>query len=339
MARAAKQTARSTELAAFFRQTWQRRNLLTWLLWPLSLVYRLLLVLHQLGYRWGWRRSQHPGVAVVVVGNVVVGGGGKTPVVMALVRHLQARGWHPGVIARGYGRKNKDCRIVQHDSTAAQVGDEPLLIAHTCGVPVAVARQRFDAARALLAQYPDTNVIVCDDGLQHWALARDVTVCVFNDQGVGNGCLLPAGPLREPWPRSVDCVVYAGDSPPPPSAAPQFPAQRQLAAYAQRSDGSCIDLSNLPERPLIALAAIARPEDFFQMLRSQGLSLAETIALPDHFDFVGWQAPSYTHILLCTEKDAAKIWHCYPDALAVPLQVKIALGFFTTIDHALTRVH
>ena len=192
---------------------WLHRNLRSWALWPVSQLYRALIALRAALYKMGALRSQHPGKPVIVVGNVVAGGSGKTPVVMALVRYLQSQGLRPGVISRGYGRTTTDCRAVLPHAVASEVGDEPLLIATQCQVPVYVARQRIQAARALLAQHPDTDVLVCDDGLQHLALARDIDICIFNAQGTGNGFLLPAGPLREPWPRPVDWVLYAGETP------------------------------------------------------------------------------------------------------------------------------
>src|SRR5204862_6346517 len=121
-----------------------------------------------------------------------------------------ARGLKVGSVSRGYGRGTSDCGEVRADSRAADVGDEPLLLARSCAVPVFVARQRVDAARALLRTHPQTQVIVSDDGLQHYAMKRDVEICVFDERGVGNGWLLPAGPLREPWPRQVDLVLQAG---------------------------------------------------------------------------------------------------------------------------------
>ncbi|NMM90252.1 tetraacyldisaccharide 4'-kinase [Rhodococcus sp. SRB_17] len=323
-------------LEAALLRAWRRRGALAWALWPLSLLYGLLVALRRALYRTGLRRAEHPGVPVLVVGNVIAGGAGKTPVVMAVVRHLQAQGWQPGVVSRGYGRSAHDCRLVRADSLPSEVGDEPALIARRCGVPVAVAPRRIDAARALLAQHPGTDVLVCDDGLQHWALAHDVAICVFNDGGVGNGFLLPAGPLREPWPRAVDLVVHAG--PAPDTSAPTFALRRQLADHALRADGQRVPLPSLRGEPLRAVAAIARPEDFFAMLRAQGLTLADTLALPDHFDFDSWKRPSGDLLrLICTEKDAAKLWRQNPDALAVPLQVDIDGGFFAALDALLRR--
>jgi tetraacyldisaccharide 4'-kinase len=149
-------------------------------------------------YRVGIFKSERVPAAVVVVGNVLAGGVGKTPVVMALVRHFQSKGMAVGVVSRGYGRNTQGCREVTATSTPADMGDEPVLIKRRTGAAVFVASSRVDAARALLAQYPKTQVIVGDDGLQHYALQRDVEICVFDDRGVGNGFMLPAGPLREP---------------------------------------------------------------------------------------------------------------------------------------------
>ncbi|MES2611956.1 MAG: tetraacyldisaccharide 4'-kinase [Pseudomonadota bacterium] len=325
-------------------RTWQARGPAAWALWPLSLLYASLVRLRRILYRRGVLRSEHPGRPTIVVGNVIAGGAGKTPVVMALVQHLKARGLRPGVISRGYGRSTSNCREVLADSPASEVGDEPALIARSCGVPVFVDRQRTTAARALLAQYPATDVIVCDDGLQHLALRRDLEVCVFNDQGVGNGFLLPAGPLREPWPRAVDWVLYPDTAVLPGSTAPAFALRRGLADHAVRADGSSVPLQSLRAQPVHALAAIARPEDFFGMLRAQGLTLARTSALPDHHDFAGWSdgdgatQEGGQWPLLCTAKDAVKLWPLRPDALAVPLEVGVAPAFFAALDARLASL-
>jgi tetraacyldisaccharide 4'-kinase len=166
--------------------------------------------LYQLGF---YKVEQVPAL-VIVVGNVIVGGSGKTPFVMALVKHLQARGIKVGVISRGYGRASKACLEVQLNTPVSEVGDEPALIHRNTSAPVFVAARRIDAARLLLQKHPATQVIVCDDGLQHLALHRDVEICVFDDRGVGNGWQIPAGPLREPWPRAADFVCTPGSIPP-----------------------------------------------------------------------------------------------------------------------------
>lgn len=322
------------------QQIWQKRGIAAWALWPVSLIYGALVHVRRSLYGAGWLKAEHPGRPVVVVGNIIAGGAGKTPVVIAIVRHLQARGLRAGVISRGYGRNTTDCRAVTPDSLASEVGDEPALIARSfvngpvgaAKVPVFVARRRITAAQALLAAHPHTDVIVCDDGLQHLALQRDLEICIFNDQGIGNGFLLPAGPLREPWPRTVDLVLHAGHAV-PGGAAPAFAMQRALAPFALRSDGTEVPLANLHGQPLHAVAAVARPEDFFSMLMAQGLTLAHTEPLPDHYDFNSWKRLSdKRYTLICTEKDAVKLWAQHPDALAVPLQLHLDPAFFDALD-------
>ncbi|XAH21423.1 tetraacyldisaccharide 4'-kinase [Xylophilus sp. GW821-FHT01B05] len=319
------------------QQAWLQRGALAWLLWPLSLLYRLLWSLRALAYRRGWLRSERLPVPVLVVGNVIAGGAGKTPTVIALLEHLQTRGIAAGVVSRGYGRSaptagDDDLREVRPDSAPAEVGDEPLLIRRRTGVPVFVGRNRAAAARRLLAAYPATQLIVCDDGLQHLALARDIEICVFDDRGIGNGFLLPAGPLREPWPRPVDAVLHTGTRP----AFAGFTAERSLADHALRADGSRVPLSSLIGTPLHALAGIAQPQAFFDMLRAQGLTLAHSDALPDHYDFHSYKpSPDKGLVPICTEKDAFKLWRVTPQALAVPLRFSLAPAFLAQLDRLL----
>jgi tetraacyldisaccharide 4'-kinase len=322
--------------ASRLQSAWLRRGLLACLLWPLSLLYAAIFAVRRLLYRLGWLRTERVPVPVIVVGNVIAGGAGKTPVVMAVVQHLRERGLQVGVVSRGYGRRTDDCREVLTDSDPLDVGDEPALIHHATQAPVFVARKRIEAARALLAKHPATQVIVSDDGLQHLALARDIEICVFDDRGIGNGWRLPAGPLREAWPRKVDLVLHSGAQ---PAFVGGYTATRRLARYALARDGSRVPLDSLVGQPLIATAAIARPEGFFEMLRARGLTLAETVALPDHYDFDGWQRSRATgQTLVCTEKDAVKLWRQAPDALAVPLEFAPSPEFFDALDAKLSSL-
>ena len=283
-------------------------------------------------------QQQSAGVPVIVVGNVIAGGAGKTPVTQAVVAHLQKTGWQPGIISRGYGRKTTDCREARPDSPASAVGDEPALLARSTGAPVFVAAQRIEAALALREKYPQVNIIVSDDGLQHLALARDIELCVFNDEGVGNGFLLPAGPLREPWPRPVTASLYAGQPPQPPGSSPMFALQRQLAAMAYNGKGESCSLSDLADSKAEAVAAIARPESFFTMLRERGVELAATQALPDHYDFESFSRLLGADItLICTEKDATKLWRTHPQAWAVPLQLQLPQAFWDLLDAELVN--
>jgi tetraacyldisaccharide 4'-kinase len=232
------------------------------------------------------------------------------------------------------------------DTPIEASGDEPALIQRATSAPVFVANRRAEAARALLAAHPLTQLLICDDGLQHYALQRDIEIAVFDERGVGNGWLLPAGPLREPWPerlkhgvrsggRGIDLVLHTSGQP----AFKGFGSLRQLANYAVRSDGSQVPLEALSGRPLLALAGIAKPDAFFAMLKARGLQLAETRALPDHYDFDSYPRPEdkgYT--LICTEKDAVKLFPRQPDVLAVPLEFTPDAAFFTAFDALLASL-
>lgn len=313
------------------RQVWASRGPLAWLLWPLSRVYGLLWWLRQRSSH----APEHLPVPVVVVGNVIAGGAGKTPVTLAVVRDLQAHGWTPGVVSRGYGRRSQAIQAVTPESLAGDTGDEPLLIARSTGVPVWVGARRVEAARAMLAARPAVDVIVCDDGLQHRALARDVELVVFDDRGTGNGWLLPAGPLREPWPR-------------PASAATEIVVHtttRRLADRAVNRHGHTVVLDSLAGQHVAALAGIARPEAFFGMLQARGLTLARTLPLPDHAELAaGWpelrQRLHAAPLWLCTEKDAVKLFPLLrdgdPEVLAVPLVVELAPEVLAQVRLALS---
>jgi tetraacyldisaccharide 4'-kinase len=317
-------------------RAWLERGVLARLLWPLSLLYGALAALDRWLHASGLRPVQHAGVPVIVVGNVVAGGAGKTPVVMALARHLRSRGLAVGVVSRGYGRRTDDCREVEPGSDPHEVGDEPLLISRATGAPVFVARRRIDAARALRQRHPATQLIVSDDGLQHHALARDLEICVFDERGTGNGWLLPAGPLREPWPRRCDLVLHTGTT---AAFAEGFRGRRALADHAVRADGSQMPLAALAGQRVIAVAGIARPQAFFDMLRARGIAPERCIALPDHYDFDGWMRPSGgPYSLVCTEKDAVKLWRIAPDALAIELVFAPEEAFFAALDAKLSSL-
>jgi tetraacyldisaccharide 4'-kinase len=282
---------------------------------------------------------------VIVVGSVLVGGTGKTPTTIGVVRHLLERGLSVGVISRGYGRRSADCRAVTGRSIPEDVGDEPLLIQRATGVPVMVASSRFQAATVLLTQHAGLDVLVCDDGLQHFGLYRDVEICVFDDRGLGNGWLLPSGPLRESWPRKMlacagqsaatTIVLNTGKTP----SIPGYAAIRTLEAFASARDGSRQPLPGATQnqiKPFFAVAGIAQPQAFFDMLRGLNITLAGEFGFADHDDFTGLDPTiSQNYTLLCTEKDAMKLWKLAPDALAVPLRQTIEPAFFDTLDRLL----
>ena len=309
-------------------QIWLSRGPAAWMMAPVALCYGALLALRSWAYRVGLKTRHRLPVRVIVVGNVVAGGAGKTPLTMALVRHLGQQGMRVGVISRGHGRQTRDTREVHAESLPQTVGDEPLLIRQKTGVPVWVGASRVEAGLALLKKHPEVDTLICDDGLQHWALLRDIEICVMDERGVGNGWLLPAGPLREPWPKAVDLLLHTGVS----ALQGGFRAQRQLARHAHDAQGRSTALASLKDQPVDAVAGLARPDAFFGMLREAGLKLHQTTALPDHFDYAQWPTEHLKRPLLCTEKDAAKLWRHQPDALAVPLELTPEPAFWQALD-------
>lgn len=304
---------RRPTLADRLQHEWLSGGPLSVALLPLSWLYRSLLALRATAYRIGLKRVETLPVPVIVVGNWIVGGAGKTPTTLALLALLRARGLRAGVISRGYGREGDGVRLVTRVSTAREVGDEPLLIHLRSGVPVAVGRDRVAAARALLAAEPGLQLLVSDDGLQHWRLPRDLSLLVFDERGLGNGRLLPAGPLRQaPAPLADDqLVVY--NAPRPSTALPGFVAERQLVGGVTLADwwagrpARMDTLLALRERPgLLAVAGVARPQRFFDMLAGLGLRV-DTLALPDHADFAALPWPPDAAGIVLTEKDAVKL--------------------------------
>ena len=258
-------------------------------------------------------------VPVWVVGNVVVGGAGKTPVVLALIDALQRAGHHPGVVSRGYGRHSghDGARAVADHDDAGKVGDEALLLRRRGRVPVFVAADRHAAAQALLHAHPEVDILLSDDGLQHTRLARQLEIVVFDERGIGNGLLLPAGPLREPWPPRADdpgaasrLVLYNADRPslPGPGALLERGLGRAwpLAAWWRGDASAARPLTALQGRPLLALAGLAAPEKFFVMARAHGLSI-QTWPQPDHAPYPAAPWPSGTRDVITTEKDAVKL--------------------------------
>lgn len=307
--------SKNNSLESTLTRAWLRRGPLACALWPLSLLFRALAGLRAVLYRTGVLKSGRLPVPVVVVGNIFIGGTGKTPLTIWLAEALLAAGLRPGVISRGHGGEGEGAdeapRAVTPGSDAREVGDEPLLIARRAKVPVFVGRKRVEAGRALLAAHPEVDVLITDDGLQHYALARDVEVILFDGRGVGNGWLLPAGPLREPPSRRRDfTVVNAPEIEPALArAVGGQPFRMQLAGdSAERlmDSGERAPLASFAGRRILAAAGIGNPGRFFAMLRNAGLSFAE-LALPDHYDFrENPFSASDADVILITEKDAVK---------------------------------
>lgn len=286
---------------------WYRPGALKWLLWPASLLYGAVAAVRRLLYAARLLPRHRAGVPVIVVGNLVAGGSGKTPLVLWIAEFLKQNGRRPGIVSRGYGgamaAKGGTPREATIASDPAEVGDEPMLLARRSGCPVWVAPERIAACRALRAQHPDCDLIVLDDGLQHYALARDLEICVVDGRGFGNGLLLPAGPLREPASRlaSVDAVVSHG------AKVKGFGMKLEGAELVRLTDaGDKRVAADFKGQRLHAVAGIGDPNRFFMQLMALGLDIVPH-PFPDHHPFVasdlefGDAAP-----VVMTEKDAVK---------------------------------
>ena len=284
---------------------WYRRGAVAWLLWPASVVFGFAVAVRRLLYWLRILKSAHPGIPVIIVGNLTVGGSGKTPLVLWIAEFLKSKGWSPGIVSRGYGGSIEFPRAATVAAEAEDVGDEPIVLSRRSGCPVWVGPDRLKVIEALRAQHPDVNVLVLDDGLQHYRLRRDVEIAVVDSRGFGNGFLFPAGPLREPPRRlkSVDAVVTHQND--------------QVRGYAMTLEGEVAHrMTDARERQplqawrgqkLHAVAGIGNPSRFFVHVGRLGPKVVPH-PFPDHHRFIpeelefGDQAP-----VLMTEKDAVKL--------------------------------
>lgn len=285
---------------------WYHTTRLQWILVPVSMIFRALVAIRRVMYRDGALTSYRLLQPVIVVGNISVGGTGKTPLTLVLAQQLVDRGWHPLIISRGYGGTSRRPRYVGATSDAQQVGDEPLLMARRNICPVWIGKDRVATAHAALQAHPQCDVVLCDDGLQHYRLQRDFEIAVVDvERGFGNGRMLPAGPLREPVSRleTVDAAVMnGGDS--------------AEGLYAMRLCGDVFYNLLDPTRQATpadfqkmnnhAVAGIGHPQRFFQHLESLGISFTPH-AFPDHHPYSATElAYKDCDAILLTEKDAVK---------------------------------
>jgi tetraacyldisaccharide 4'-kinase len=287
----------------WFVATWYGRTRRGAWLWPLAALFAAVAALRRWFYRCGILHAYRSRRLVVVVGNLTVGGAGKTPLAMWLAGELARHGLRVGVALRGYRGARGPARRVEPTDSAAETGDEALMVRRRLDLPVAVGASRAEAVRLLEA---DCDAIVCDDGLQHYALARDFEIAVIDGmRGFGNGWRLPAGPLREPVSRldEVNAVVVNGPGQDRPGA---IRMALEPVAVVSLEDGSRRPLSEFAGREVVAAAAIGNPQRFFAMLRSHGLTV-EPRQLPDHARFTPALAGVGSgKLVLLTEKDAVK---------------------------------
>lgn len=306
---------------------WERRSLWASLLLPLSGLFCLVVGLRRYAYRQGFLSRTRMPVPVIVVGNITTGGTGKTPLVIAVINILKQAGFKPGVISRGYGGKASSWpQQVRPDADPVIVGDEPVIISRRTGCPMAVGPDRVEAARSLLAHH-DCDILISDDGLQHYALEREVEVVVVDGvRRFGNGWCLPAGPLREPVSRltEADLIVTNGEP-----VGDEYPMDYVGRQWVNVKDNSrTAEMAQFAGQRVHAIAGVGNPQRFFNMLRSEGLDVIEH-TYPDHhvfrsgdFDFEERQP------ILMTEKDAVKCERLeLDDAWYVPIQATIQKNF------------
>ncbi|HEY0197959.1 MAG TPA: tetraacyldisaccharide 4'-kinase [Rhodanobacter sp.] len=308
---------------------WYGNGRAPWWTWPLSKLYGGAIRLRRVLYRIGWLRSVRLPVPVIVIGNLSVGGTGKTPLTIAVASELRARGWKPGVVSRGYGGSQREPVLLNDASEPAQVGDEPCLI-HASGVAVAVGRDRPEAARLLLSAGCD--VAIADDGLQHYALARDVEICVIDGaRRFGNRKLLPAGPLREPMSRlaAVDFRVCNGGD----AAGGEYAMQLHGNEAVALLDGRKQSLAGFRGRRVHAVAAIGNPARFFASLRAAGIDPVEH-AFADHHAFAATDLDFADDLpVLMTDKDAVKCRQfAQPNWWRVPVRAELPDAFHAALD-------
>ncbi|MFZ2300444.1 MAG: tetraacyldisaccharide 4'-kinase [Gallionella sp.] len=315
---------------------WHRITPLHLILFPVSLLFRLLVALRHALYRSGILPSHKLPVPVIVIGNISVGGTGKTPLTLALAQQLVDRGWHPLIVSRGYGGAAQQPQRVDANSDARQVGDEPLLMARRNLCPVWIGEDRVAAAQAALQAHPQCDVMLCDDGLQHYRLQRDVEIAVVDGaRGFGNGFMLPAGPLREPVSRlnTVDAVIMND-------------GKTSASQYVMRLSGEIFFNLLDPDKTATAdyfhtlnnhaVAGIGHPQRFFKHLQALGISFTPH-AFPDHHPYIETDlAFTGCDAILLTEKDAVKC-ATFADARYWVLRVDAQIDS-KLIDHLLRKI-
>ena len=299
---------------------------------PLSWIFQILSRLRY-GYYYLKGPTRLP-VPVIIVGNISVGGTGKTPLVATIAHFLKKHGWEPGIVTRGVGGNIPAhvVTLVTPISCARQVGDEAVLLARQTDCPVSIGRNRPQAGAYLLQYFPEVNILLCDDGLQHYALARDLEIAVIEGQRrLGNGWCLPAGPLRENPRRlkKVDFIVTNNG----PTLEKEWPMQVKLGEWLYQVDypEQKKPLQQLAGKKVHAVAAIGYPEKFFTMLRNRGIDVIEH-AFEDHYQFLEKDLTFDDDLpIVMTEKDAVKCHMLLPKGWYIPLEVTLSPFFMSNL--------
>lgn len=328
---------------------WYSQNPVAWFFWPLSLLFCLISFLRRSLYRSGIFKSVAFDVPVIVVGNISVGGSGKTPLLIALVEYYKQQGKKPGVVSRGYGGTVDGVKQIKKYDVAKNVGDEPRMIFQRCSCPVVVGKNRVAAVDYLLANN-ECDIVLSDDGLQHYKLQRQFEIAVIDEQRKhGNGLCLPAGPLREKVSRlkSVDMVVY--------NAMPQDENVRRSSCFYQLQFDQLVNLLTDEKKSLqelqglsvLAVAGIGFPQRFFKVLMNEGLSLQQQ-AYPDHYDYIETDVERWAgKTVVMTEKDAVKCRHLlqekiknsqqYCDVWYLPVSAMMNANLTNRLDKSLSE--
>nr|WP_269468657.1 tetraacyldisaccharide 4'-kinase [Alteromonas sp. ASW11-130] len=317
-------------------------------MFPFAVIFWLLSSLRRKCYQIGILPSSKPDAFIIVVGNISVGGNGKTPVVVELTKWFQQRQIEVGVLSRGYGGSASSFpHKVSNNDSAMLVGDEPKLIANRTGVPVIIDPKRTRGAAYLRETY-NCKVIICDDGLQHYALKRDMELVVMDNRGVGNGKLLPMGPLREgAWRlNTVDAIIHNSqledkNTPPASVSAPQYRMHLQGDNCINVSDpDKVINLKNFRQQfgAFTAMAGIGSPKRFFNYLIQHGLSPQKTLSFSDHHQFQKADIPP--GVVLMTEKDAVKIeTFGHEQCWYLPIEAQLPDAFYRLIEKTFSQSH
>lgn len=322
---------------------WYKKSLIAWLLAPFTALFWFISQSRRFAYRKGFLKSYRPDVPVIVVGNLSVGGNGKTPLVIWLADYLGEAGLKVGIISRGYGSKSEHYPLTVTESTDAKLsGDEPLLIARRTGAPVVISANRKESCEQLCREFK-IDIIISDDGLQHYALQRDYELVVVDGKRLfGNGWLMPSGPLRELTSRlkSVDGVIYNSNH----ETSPRMPSIMQLKAdkFINLSTRERCDAIEFSSNNINAMAGIGYPQRFFDTLQGLGITVNKQVPFTDHATLTEEELAeigSQDNILLMTEKDAVKCQHFAKDNWwYLPVTAEIEGPFVKTIDKIIEEV-